>query len=385
MRPAGRSFVALPRVVAGIAALAMAPSAHAQHVERQLDAGLVQASLTGLASTTLLFASGSAREVRERWGWSASASVAQGGTGGPSGFGTAGIELAPLATWGWRTTIDATLGGAVGFDGTSSAGHVRQYALLFGAPVWIGGAIGETRRAVATSPNTMLEAGLAWPMGAHVLTLEARQLRTADFPLVEAAGFGLSRAAAAYDFRDVQLAMRLRTAPVELAFVASYRSGYQATTGEGTTFSAAAEFPVAEGLRGTVSLGRVLADVMRGAPDATMAGFSLRWAWPSGHVARSIAPASGSEAMIVRDGTGSTLVLEVRERAEARVELAVSFLDWTPRAMAYEGGRFVARLPLPPGNHRVAVRVNGGRWLAPAGLPRVDDELGGSSGLVIVP
>lgn len=89
--------------------------------------------------------------------------------------------------------------------------------------------------------------------------------------------------------------------------------------------------------------------------------------------------------MIVRDGTGSTLVLEVRERAEARVELAVSFLDWTPRAMAYEGGRFVARLPLPPGNHRVAVRVNGGTWLAPAGLPRVDDELGGSSGLVIVP
>ena len=126
MRPAGRSFVALPRVVAGIAALVMAPCAHTQLVERQLDAGLVHASLTGLASTTLLFASGSAREVRERWGWSASASVAQGGTGGPSGFGTAGIELAPLATWGWRTTIDATLGGAVGFDGTMDYDEERS-------------------------------------------------------------------------------------------------------------------------------------------------------------------------------------------------------------------------------------------------------------------
>jgi len=40
---------------------------------------------------------------------------------------------------------------------------------------------------------------------------------------------------------------------------------------------------------------------------------------------------------------------------------------------------------LPPGSHRVAVRINGGAWRAPRGLVAVPDDFGGTVGVVVVP
>ncbi len=42
-------------------------------------------------------------------------------------------------------------------------------------------------------------------------------------------------------------------------------------------------------------------------------------------------------------------------------------------------------VPLPPGLRRLAIRVDGGAWLAPAGTRRVFDEFGSEVGLLIVP
>jgi hypothetical protein len=44
-----------------------------------------------------------------------------------------------------------------------------------------------------------------------------------------------------------------------------------------------------------------------------------------------------------------------------------------------------AEIALPPGRHRVAVRINGGPWQAPRGTARVRDEYGGEAGLIVVP
>jgi hypothetical protein len=42
-------------------------------------------------------------------------------------------------------------------------------------------------------------------------------------------------------------------------------------------------------------------------------------------------------------------------------------------------------LRIPSGVHRVNVRVDGGRWTAPAGTTRVTDEFGSEVGMVAVP
>jgi hypothetical protein len=49
------------------------------------------------------------------------------------------------------------------------------------------------------------------------------------------------------------------------------------------------------------------------------------------------------------------------------------------------GDRWALAVPLPPGVRRLAIRVDGGPWLAPAGTRRVFDEFGGEVGLLIVP
>jgi hypothetical protein len=34
--------------------------------------------------------------------------------------------------------------------------------------------------------------------------------------------------------------------------------------------------------------------------------------------------------------------------------------------------------------HQVSVRADGGRWIAPAGLPPTDDDFGGTAGTFVV-
>jgi len=40
---------------------------------------------------------------------------------------------------------------------------------------------------------------------------------------------------------------------------------------------------------------------------------------------------------------------------------------------------------MSPGSHHVVVRLDGGAWVAPANLARIDDELGGRVGLIVIP
>ena len=52
--------------------------------------------------------------------------------------------------------------------------------------------------------------------------------------------------------------------------------------------------------------------------------------------------------------------------------------------MTQEGDAWVAELPAVTGVHRANVRVNGGRWIAPPGLARVDDDFAGEVGIFVV-
>lgn len=70
----------------------------------------------------------------------------------------------------------------------------------------------------------------------------------------------------------------------------------------------------------------------------------------------------------------------------SRVEVAGDFSDWDPVPLASLGDdNWMAKLHLAAGLHQIAMRVDGGAWVAPAGLATVTDEFGGVAGVLIVP
>jgi len=69
----------------------------------------------------------------------------------------------------------------------------------------------------------------------------------------------------------------------------------------------------------------------------------------------------------------------------ARVELTADFTDWAPVELhASDFGWWETRLAIPPGLHQVQIRLDGGAWQAPPGLPRTEREFAGEAGVLVV-
>jgi hypothetical protein len=97
-------------------------------------------------------------------------------------------------------------------------------------------------------------------------------------------------------------------------------------------------------------------------------------------------PLSGPQLEIQSSSHGGIrLRLHVPPAARS-VELAADFTDWHPMALERVAeGVWEVVLRVASGMHRLNVRVDGGRWLAPAGTTHAADEFGGQVGMVAVP
>lgn len=87
----------------------------------------------------------------------------------------------------------------------------------------------------------------------------------------------------------------------------------------------------------------------------------------------------------VRPAGPGKYALRVRVPAARAVELSGELTGWRPVTMRrVDADAWEAVLPAAEGSYRVSIRVDGGAWVAPPGLPPVDDDFGGSSALVVV-
>jgi 1,4-alpha-glucan branching enzyme len=85
-------------------------------------------------------------------------------------------------------------------------------------------------------------------------------------------------------------------------------------------------------------------------------------------------------------GGGERKTLRIRAPAAKSVELMGDITDWAPvRLHLVEPGLWETELELPPGVHRVNIRVDGGPWVAPGGTRVERTEFGGSVGILVVP
>ncbi|MGH7617785.1 MAG: glycogen-binding domain-containing protein [Gemmatimonadaceae bacterium] len=180
-------------------------------------------------------------------------------------------------------------------------------------------------------------------------------------------------------YADVSASWRRDYRGLEFGATAGARAGV-AGASSGGWGSADGAVWLAPNVALVVAAGRSLEDVPRGVPRTSYASVAFRVASRSHSAVFDARPASPSQkTLVTRDG------VSVRVDGAARVELMADFTDWdvVPLERSADAWRLVRAVPA--GLHRVAIRVDGGEWTAPPGLPRTTDDLGGVVGLITVP
>jgi hypothetical protein len=195
-------------------------------------------------------------------------------------------------------------------------------------------------------------------------------------------------------YTDFRASGRTRRGPVtvELGVGARFwsRGAGRGVYGEG---SATLELTSRTAL--VVSGGRYPTDAISGSIAARYLAAALRigtsGARPAPPVARPlplpmISPDPAAPRLELNETTPGTLRVVIHAPNARSVEIMGTFTEWEPVTLngPAEGGWSVI-LPVARGLHRINVRLDGGRWLAPAGTTRATGDYGGAVGTFVVP
>jgi hypothetical protein len=121
------------------------------------------------------------------------------------------------------------------------------------------------------------------------------------------------------------------------------------------------------------------------APDRRRLTVGFRWT--RAPLSRAAAPAIEpvAAAFRVERADSRRVRIFVHVPSARTVELGADFTRWQPVALDRAApDEWSITLPISPGTYHVNLRVNGGNWIAPPGLPRVRDDFAGVVGLVVV-
>jgi hypothetical protein len=139
-----------------------------------------------------------------------------------------------------------------------------------------------------------------------------------------------------------------------------------------------------------LSSGRYAPDLAEQLPGGTFGTVALRYSTRAVDITPSPRP-------LVRDDVAMAYGFEVRgndERARTirihvrhaeHVEISADFTDWQVVSLEHQNGdEWEVVLPISTGVHRINLRIDGGGWIVPPGLPAEADDFNGVVGLLIV-
>ena len=358
--------------------------------EVRLDAGVAQIQQTGRAAHDAAGVFGlSWREGAPLFATLLSAAVTH--TGDSATAAQAGLAAAwrPTDQSAWQTEGGMTVaafGASILSRGGSFSGYLRERLALDAGGVWAGAAYGGTSRDNLASHSTALDIGAWWRSGDFEATASISRVRSEDGSLLTAAGVFLTDGAAAYDLTDLATELRYEHGALLLDATGTLRNGARTTAASQSSLYFTAVWTFSPRYSFAVGTGRQLADPVRGVPDMQITSAAIRIALVPARVAGSANSTRGvSFATLTPKSSGALLVVRIVADDSSRVELAGTFSDWKPVPLTRTSEGWEAEIALPPGRHRVAVRINGGPWRAPRGTARMRDEYGGEAGLVVVP
>jgi hypothetical protein len=270
--------------------------------------------------------------------------------------------------------------------GGSFSAFARERLSLDAFGVWAGGAWGGTNRDDQASHSTSVDIGAWYRSGEFEASASVSRVRTGDVPLLKAAGIFPTDENDASDLNDVATELRYEHGPIVLDATGNFRSGARATVASQSAFYVSAIWTISRRYSFAVGTGRILADPVRGVPDMQLTTAAIRIALVPPKSAAAQAMSRGtSYATLTQKSSGALLLVRVVADDSLAVEIAGTFSNWAPVQLARVGDAWEAEIALPPGRHRVAVRINGGPWQAPRGTARIRDDFGGEAGLIVVP
>jgi len=193
------------------------------------------------------------------------------------------------------------------------------------------------------------------------------------------------RAATRHDWRDAELGLHWTTGRLALQGLV------------GTRFSVTNEPNETWGrFQGSIALGGDLALVAAGGVHPSSAAYGvprsrfleLGFRVAPGALLRPRLPAGvrpAAAAFQLDDAARGQRTLRIRVPGARSVELSGDFTNWKPIALKRgDTDQWEATLPIAPGMHRLAIRVNGDAWTPPPGVTAVPDEFQGTVGVILV-
>lgn len=192
-------------------------------------------------------------------------------------------------------------------------------------------------------------------------------------------------------FSDVQGSVQWAKDAIELSASLGYRLGdsYDVTPESRRWASAVATFWLTSQFAAVAGAGRQPASPAHGLPARSYANFGLMLAyWPIPRrtvpvAARSSVAAFAIHAAGVPGSDERTLV--VRAGGIERIEVMGSFTNWEPRVLTrYGRDHWELTVPIAMGLHEINIRIDGGKWRPPPGLPTRRDGFNGEVGLLVI-
>jgi hypothetical protein len=254
---------------------------------------------------------------------------------------------------------------------------------------WLGGSGGNVHVERTTFPATTGELGAWYRRGGQRLTFSAVTVNTSTVSTLILSDQAVVRVQDPVRYADFSLIGHGAWRQFEVDAIALSRQAWKGELESVPAASVAAAWWVMPNVAIAAAVGRQLADPIRGTVRARYATVALRLsAERHGPVAPlrkppMVSPGSASLIATTLD-KGATVVL-VHAPGARRVELMSDLTGWEPRSLDRRNGRWELRLTTQPGSYHVRVRIDGGVWIVPANLPRMDDEMGGTVGLIVIP
>jgi len=291
--------------------------------------------------------------------------------------GTASGSLFTRRLGGFQMEGSGVATGSRHEDGTSTnaaRGRARLHWSGRAAGFWAGGQLGTASNSVHRQSTRAVEAG-AWA-------------RTSALTLV--AGAAPTWIGDSLRYVDGDVTARLVRGSVELAAIAGLRH-WREPDDVGTDAWAAAGAVV--WLNRHLAIvgggGSYLADYAQGFPGGSYVTLGIRVATrrpaetePTSEPLRRVPltlPASILAAFEVRTLSGDRRAVWVQAPGAERVELMGEFTGWEPvrlRRRAGTSSEWSVVLTIPPGIHRMNIRIDGGPWGVPPGVTALDDDFG---------
>ena len=192
-------------------------------------------------------------------------------------------------------------------------------------------------------------------------------------------------------FSDMEGVLQWEVGPLEMRAQGGYRFGdsYDVTPNSRRWSSARATFWLNERIAIIGGGGRQPALPLRGLPARSfgMAGLEIAYS----PVSKNAIPVALPHMVLVKKfemqpGTDEMRKIVIRVGGVEKVDVMGDFSDWSPLTLVRRGrDLWELNVPLSPGMYHINVRVDGGPWMAPPGIPTMHDGFSGDVGLIVVP